>query len=125
MGAGRTAGARLAHPVEGLAHNGGVQEEICIVQSHNRHQVQEEGLAAAFCVTELARHIMCMLTDSREQAQHSNYRVVTQQHPALPPGTDEENSPGLFQHHAYYWIMIRKEKLRTCFPTTYLLHSNE
>ena len=35
------------------------------------------------------------------------------------------SDPGLFQHHAYYWIMMKKEKLRTCFPKTYGLYYNK
>ena len=49
----------------------------------------------------------------------------TQQYPPLPPGGEQEDSPGLFQHHAYYWIMMKKEKLRTCFPKTYGLYYNK
>lgn len=46
----------------------------------------------------------------------------TQQWPALPPGGEPEEAPGLFQHHAYYWIMIKKEQLKSCFPQTYDLY---
>lgn len=45
----------------------------------------------------------------------------TAQYPALQ-GADKTYTPGYWQHHALYWLLMKKDKLKACFPETYRMH---
>ena len=40
-------------------------------------------------------------------------------------GADGTDTPGYWQQHAYYWLLMTKETLKTCFPETYRRHSGD